>query len=279
MGLLSKLKSWRDKRRRAKKRFPYRWLTYKRRVRDDVEAAHNTKAGKELFSDKYIAALTATAQQIEAWQIKLYVYQLGLAAFLTVSLLTPDASFSVFGASLKTAPGFKELVLAIWSLLAGPMFALEQTKQLRLTVVEKIAELNAPKDLIEFAKLGTPAAFNLGVYAPKQYNRWIFPTLFPSRVTFFAITALGLFWMLALFTYLNVLWFYLVLTILSAPTLGGWSYVIVFYALGTSLMILLWFIRAHVPMRYRDQERAKKLEDIKATDPVAYEAGLIELYS
>lgn len=278
MGLWSKIRDRRARQRADRRHFPRRWLTYRRRVREDVDAAYQTEAGKSLFDEKYVAALTVSVQQIEQWQIKLFAYQFSLGIFVTLALLPSDASFTLFGVSLKNAVGFKELILAVWSLLAVPSFALDHTRQLRLIVIEKLTELKAPEEVLGFAKLGTAAPFNVGIYLPKQYNDWVFPTLLPSRASFATLTVLGALWLFALVIYSTFLWAYLLLQIWMAPTLGIWSYVVVVHAFGTGVMCVLWLAHAHLPMRYRDAQALKDLAALKVSDPTAHSARLREMY-
>ena len=103
------LSKFRD-RRADRKQFPITWLTYKQRVRDDVETFYKTKNGPEFFDDKYVEALGKTVEQLETRELKLFAYQLGIAISMILTLLSGDGSITIFGVSLKNATGLKELL-------------------------------------------------------------------------------------------------------------------------------------------------------------------------
>jgi hypothetical protein len=95
--LIDKLRKWRKERRR----FPVLWLTYKQRVRHDVERAFKEDGGPSFFDEKYVGALTDAARKLESWELKLLLYQAAISAFVVLGLVTTDAAISLFGVSLR----------------------------------------------------------------------------------------------------------------------------------------------------------------------------------
>lgn len=272
-SLISKFNGWRADR----KRFPVTWLTYKRRVRDDVETLYKAKGGADFFTDEYVSVLIHTVEQLEARQLKLMTYQIAISAFMVLGLVSSEATVTLFGIPLKDAPGVKEILLVLASSIAIVFFAQEQSKLLRLTIVEKLSELKTDDDFVDFAKLAIKTPFDLRGYAAKQYNKWIFATIPTRLATGLIVLLLGA----ALLIYLVAawaLWVYVFVQIYRAPTLGLWSYIALLYGVIISAGLFFWLIRANFPFPYRDHRKLKQLRDLEKSNPAAYRALWNELY-
>lgn len=271
--LRSSWNKWRENRRR----FPTRWLTYKRRVRDDVELLYKTEKGKEFFGDKYVEALKASAKQLEEWEIKLFVLQVGIYIFVVIGLFVSDTSFSLFGISLKQSPGVKEILLAFSASLAVIIYSITQSKQLRLTVIEKITELKEDPALLAFAKLAGPAPFHLNVYIARQFDRWILST-FLTKTIFILLSLLSVLFVLSLVAISFSIWIYLLIDIMRKPTLGLWSYIALIHSAIAVFLCVMWFIRAYLPLPFRDMEVLQELRRLEKSDPAEYAKRLQEIY-
>lgn len=271
--VISKIKKWRTDR----KRFPVRWLTYKQRVREDIERLYKAENGPEFFDDKYVAQLGGVAKQLEEWEIKLLTVQIAISVFIVIGFLAGDASMSLFGISLKQAPGVKEMLLALAATLAVVIYAVSQSKNLRLVVIEKLIELRENPRFLSFAKLAAPSAFHLNAYIARQSERWVFST-FLGKLIFVALVVLFSFFLLLLLGSSVALWIYLFVEIWRQPTLGVWSYIALIYAgIGYSVC-LLWLLRGFFPLPFRDMEVLQELSRLEHSNPQEYLRRLNELY-
>jgi hypothetical protein len=271
--IVSRFATWRVQR----KRFPIRWLTYRRRVRDDVERIYRSQGGVLFFDEKYVAALSASAKQLEEWEIKLLVFQFGISAFITVGLISGDASISLLGISLKQVPGIKEFLLALSATLAVAIQAISHSKVLRLVVIEKLTELKTDERFLSFAKLAGPSSYQMTPYIARQYDKWIFSTIMTKSIML-AMTSLGFTLFLILFGFSIGLWIFLYIEILRQPTLGLISLMAILYSSVAYALCVLWLVRAYFPLPFRDMQELQELEALKLGDPAAYSAALRKLY-
>jgi|SRR6516225_2607110 hypothetical protein len=84
-------KNWR-KWRKTIRGFPVRWLTYKQRVREDLDVLWKAEGAEEFFGSDYVAKLADAARQLEGWQIKLMVTQTAVVTFLALGFLSRTAA-------------------------------------------------------------------------------------------------------------------------------------------------------------------------------------------
>ena len=75
-------------------------MTYKHRVRDDLDTLWKEEAAKEFFGYDYKDGLKEAIKQLEGWLIKLTVTQTAIIAFLLAGFVSQEASISLFGISL-----------------------------------------------------------------------------------------------------------------------------------------------------------------------------------
>lgn len=270
---LSRYQKWREDRRR----FPVHWLTYRRRVRDDVENLYKSENGPAFFDDKFAAALTASTKQLEEWEIKLIVFQLGISVFIVLGLITTDASISLLGISLKHVKGMKELLLALSASLAVISSVVTQSKHLRLVVLEKLMELRTEEKFQPFAKLASPSAFHITPYIAREFERWIF-SRFLTGATMFLIAFLYALVVILLLAFSVSLWVFLYLEILRAPGLGLWSYLALAYSCAAHLLCVLCLVRMHAPLPFRDMQVLRELRDLQRGNPALYAKRLQEVY-
>ena len=272
-NLIQKFENW----HRTRTRFPIRRLTYKQRVLDDVERLYRGDDGPAFFDEKYTDSLAGSAKQLENWELKLFATQFAISVFVVLGFISTDASISLFGISLKHAAGLKEFLLVLAASLSVAIYAVLESKRLRLVVIEKLTELRSEKKFLEFAKLAIPAPYQLYVYVARQFEKWIFPTLF-TRSLMFLLIILFFVLLLLFFAASIAIWVYLFVGIFRQPTLGFWSYGALVYSSVAYLTCIFWFIRAHLPLPYRDMEIVQQLRDLEHTDRAAYARRLREVY-
>jgi hypothetical protein len=271
--LMTRITSWRAKQRR----FPIRWLTYKQRVRDDIGRLYLTEKGRAFFDDKFISALSSSAKQLEDWEIKLLLSQVGISAFILMGFVSTEVSISIFGVSLKQAAGLKELLLALSATVSVATYAVSQSKILKLIVIDKLTELRTDPEFIAFAKLAAPASYQMNMYIAKQYDKWIFSTPLTKSVTF-VLTTLFVSFFLLMLGFSVGLWVCLFYEILRAPSVGIWSYFALAYCSVAYALCILWLMRAGVPLPFRDMHALQQLKALEG-DPVVYAAKLREIYN
>ena len=270
---MSRYAQWKASRRR----FPVKWLTYKARVRDDIDRVFQTEDGRSFFDEKYLTALSESTRTLERWEVKLLIFQFSISLFILIGLISSETSISVFGVTLKQMPGLKEIFLALSATLAVIVYAISQSKTLRLIVIEKITELKTNEKFLIFAKLASPAPYEMVAYITRQHDRWVFSTALTKSIMI-AIGLLSIFIFVALLGFSIGLWIFLYLEILSWPTLGGWSYLILSYSSIAYALCILWLIRAHLPLPFRDMQALKELKLLREADPASYAVRVRQLY-
>jgi hypothetical protein len=210
-------------------RAPTIWLSYQRRVRDDIEELFNESEAREVLDERFVAGLTATIHQIEGWQIKLITLQFAILCFLAVGFLSGDSALSLFGLTLKNVGGIREILMVVSSSLVMVELVLGLEKETRITIVEEIAARGVDKKFWDLFKWSLPAAFGVHVYFPKRHQHWILPTTFTewffrfqTALMSLAVTALLVG---AISVQLYVLW-----DIYQRPTWPGvWTDAVVLY--------------------------------------------------
>ena len=259
-----KIENW-----KINRRFPVRWLSYKARIRRDIDEAFSLPDGKEIFDHEYVDRTVQAIKQLEDWQVKLMSVSFAVYTFLVIGFITNDASVSLFGVSLKQAAGVKEVLLAFTATLGVLMIIITQSKETLIAVIEKLTELSTGESSLPLAALGARSSFHLKVYVPRQYDQWIFPTLLTKLLSLL----LWLLWIaIALFLIgasigLTV---FLAVQIYIRPTLGIWSTLILYYVGAAFMLSLFAAIRFHLPFPYRDKSELKRMSELEKTDRRAY---------
>jgi hypothetical protein len=259
----------RVKRWRIDRRFPIRWLTYRARVQRDVEAAFKLPNGKEIFDYNYVEGVTNAIKQLEDWQVKCMSVSFAISAFLIIGFITDNASVSLFGVSLKQVAGLKEVLLAFSATIGVVLLMLTQSKEALIAVLAKLAELSTDKVVLPVVSLATRSSFHFKPYLPRQYDEWIFPTIFTKLLSLLTnVLVVGV----VLFVFAGSLGLTLLLgfQIYRHPTLGIWSTVILYYVGAVFLLSIVATIRLNLPMPYRDKSDLKKMAELKKTDPAGY---------
>jgi hypothetical protein len=221
--------------------------------------------------------LADAAKRLESWEIKLLVTQTVLLTFLALGYFASDASLSLMGISLKSAVGLKEILFGISTFMSLLIFALNGSKEIRYTIAATLIELKTPEQFREFAKINSPVAFHLLAYIPKQHSRWIFPRLI-TKISGAAVLILFAALLACVFIASIVFVIYVMIDIYRAPTLGAWSYAILGFVVTVYVLGLLWIVRMHVPLPFRDSSALLELRELEKTDPVAYRKKLAELF-
>ena len=255
------------------RQFPVRWLTYKARLRLDVDEAFNRSGGEEIFDHDYIQNANDAVKQIEDWQIKLMSVSFAISGFLVVGFVTEDASISLFGVSLKQVGGLKEVLLALSATIGVLSLILTPSKETLIALLERLRERSVDKKLLPLANLAMRSSFHVKTYWPREFNRWIFPSAFTKLLSFVT----GLLWLavgLFLFLVSFGLTLYLAIQIYRHPTLGIWSTVILYYVGAVLLLSIVVTVKRAVPMPYRDQSELQGMSELQQTNPAAHLALL-----
>ena len=99
-----------------------------------------------------------------------------------------------------------------------------------------------------------------------------------TKLVMFLVLVLFLIWLICVFGFSLVLWAYLFAKIWETPTLGTWSFAVLFYSSVAYAMCLLWMIRSTLPMPFKDMHVLQELRDLKESDPAAYARRVREVY-
>jgi len=248
------------------RRFPIRWLTYRKRIWRDVDQLLDSSDGKVVFDYDYVQRTTDAVKELEGWQIKVMSLSLAVIAFQVVSYVTADASVSLFGVSVKQGGSVREILVALVSTLAVLMTICTHSKEILIAVLERITELSTDKASLQFARLATRSSFQIKVYVPQQFNDWIFPTLFTRflSLTLWVLWSAAFFFLMLASTALQV---FLAYEIYRHPTLGIWSTAIVYYVMGAFILVFFAAIKLHCPLPYRDKSDLKLMGELQFKDP------------
>ena len=248
-------------------------MTYKARIRSDVDRAYATEGGPEFFDNDYINRLGTQAKQLDEWLIKLLIVQIALTAFQVIGFLGSDASISLFGVTLKQATGIKELLLGFYCFVAIAMWMVAVSRDTILAVVERLAE----GPLTNFSKLAAPTFFSMKFYVPQAYEDWIFPTA-ANRVLFCGLVVVGVILSLAAFVFSFAVNISFIVDIYRHPTLGAWSTLVLAFVCLTILFGILFIARFHMPLPYRDQSVMLALKALEDSDPSLHRRQLAEIF-
>jgi hypothetical protein len=258
-------------------RFPTKWMTYKARIRRDVDRVYAAEGGPEYFDDEYVSRLGAQAKQLDEWLIKLFIVEVALTGFQVVGFIVSDASISLFGVTLKQAAGVKEVLLAFYCFVALTLWMVAVSRDTILAVSERLVELSTEQRLTNFGKLAAPTFFNMKFYFPSAHDDWIFPTL-TNKIFFVIFCIVGLFVILANFLFSVAVNIFFFVDISRQPTLGTWSTLILAFVCLTVLFGFLFIVRFQLPLPYTDKSEALAIEALKECDPSLYRRQLAEMY-
>ncbi|MFL9499093.1 hypothetical protein ACJMQP_03445 [Rhodopseudomonas palustris] len=258
-------------------RFPITWLSYKSRIRRDLDRAYASEGGETYFDSKYVAQLSAQAKQLEEWTIKLLVLQIAMTAFQVVGFLGNEASISLFGVTLKQAVGVKEILIAFYATVALATWTLMISKETTLTILERLTELSTDESFANFGKIANPTSFSIKFYASRLYEDWMFPTRLNTAL-FVVIWIVAAMIFIAIFVVSCAVNVVFVLDIYRNPTLGIWSNFVLCYVGLVMIFGLLFIARFYVPQPYRDQSVLLELKALEEADPALYRRKRAEIY-
>jgi hypothetical protein len=256
--------------RRLEKKFPIRWLSYKRRILIDVERLfreHRDDA-EAILNDDYMNALSKTIIRIEDWILKLFSIQIAVTAFFVLGFLSESPSISLFGIALSGIAGLKEILLAIWFSVGLATSSLMSSKDMLTFVAKAIHDQQTRKHIAQFSLLAIPAPFNIYIYSTRAHDDWIFAAPATKLLTVLVATFFGVAYA-TFFLGSLALSVHLLQEVYVHPTLGRWSYVLLFYSCLTLTTGVLLVIRLNVPLPYRDKSELKRLVELEKIDPKA----------
>lgn len=258
-------------------KFPKAWLTYKARVKRDLDRAYAAEGGEEYFDADYVTRICNQAKQLEELFTKLMVLQIALTVFQVIGFVSTDASLSLFGITLKQATGVKEMLLAIYAVVAVATWLVLISRDTVLTVIERLAELSTNDTFASFEKLALPSPSNIKFYVPRPFDDWMFPTV-SNQVLFAAFAIASVLLALAIFAFSLAVNILLFLDIYRKPTLGAWSNWVLGYVVVTYLFGLLCMIRFHLPLPYRDHSILLELKALEGVDEALLRRRRNEIY-
>lgn len=257
--------------------FPLVWLTYKARLRLDLDRSYSVDPDADYFTPEYADRLSVQVKQSEDWLLKLILFQIGLMAFQIVGLLNKDASMSLLGVTIQNVAGIKEVVLAIYATMALLTWFMLMSRDTGLAVLEHLVELSSDHKARELAKLARPAAFNLRFIFPRQYDDWIFAT-WPTKwltLLFFICLALISFAAICASAVVNAA---LIVLVYRNPTLGDWSIYTIYYAIAVFGVGVLFLVLYYFPLPFRDHRVLIEINKLRDAGDPKYMDRLNEVY-
>ncbi len=270
MRLTHRYRQWKADR----KRYPTRWLSYRRRLKTDVELAYKLEGGEVFFDEQYIDKLTADARALDAWIVKLAISQFLIGLYLLDWIISGSVEGTIFGISIK----YKEVIIALLAVLGLISYILTGSRDLRIWIIETLVSLRTRNEFSDFAQLAAYSGFHIKTYSTKPYARWIFPK-FSSKLSFALLTFLGLFLLLALLAVSYGLFIYVLVDAYKNPGLPPpWSSVVVWFAVLTHIFGLLWLVRLWIPLPYKDMGILLELKNLEQRNPERYRQRLSEIF-
>lgn len=109
------------------------FLTYEKRIQTDLNAlfAEDPEAASSVFNKDYVDTLRGYVDQMESWEIRLFVLSTTIVFLLIVGLISSENSVSIFGASFKNATGVKEALMVILTSVGLASAALTYAKSIK----------------------------------------------------------------------------------------------------------------------------------------------------
>jgi hypothetical protein len=254
-------------------------MTYKQRVREDLEALWGQDGAKDIFGFEYKDGLKEIIKQLEGWLIRLIVTQTAIISFLLAGFVSQEASISLFGISLKATPGLREFLIVFSSTLAVLILFVSSSRDIRVFVLEKLMELTTESRYLDLAMLATAAPFHLRAYIPKRYQLYIFSTRL-TKLSFGLLATLLILMFVSLFLFSIAVQAIIICDIYYHPTLPPfWSTAVLGYAFVGFAAGFLWLLRMHCPLPYRDQGLLLELQRLEKADPAAYRRRISEIFA
>ena len=212
---------------------------------------------KDFFNDAFFAALSAQIKQQEDWVLKLLALQIAIISFLLIGYVSPDAKLSFFGVELKGIQGSREVLLLFSSAIGTAISMLMGSRDAAVNMATAIVEQTTDHDLRPYRAFVAPSAFNMRVYIPREYDRWVFAVL-PGR--YFALLVAFALIVMALILIagsLAVHWI-LIRDIWQHPGMGRWSTATLVFVGASYLINLIMLIRISFPLPYVDKGELKQ---------------------
>jgi hypothetical protein len=258
--------------------FPTRWLSYKSRIRNDVDFLYGTQEGEAFFNENYMKSLEYSARRLEARQLRLIAVQTGLIIFLLIGIVSQSGDITVLGISVRYAPGLQEVVLAFSATIGLLILLVSSSKDLRLYIVERIVELKSPEGFADLAKIAAASGYDFRIYMTKPYLKWVFAkpltkTLFFLTVSLFALLGVALY-IASIAIHVFLLW-----NMFVHPKIAVlYSRIIFWYVIGFDLLGVLWLVVSLFPLPFSDRSSLQGLEQLKISNPTEYAARIKKLY-
>jgi hypothetical protein len=270
VSIRSRYESW----QRERKRFPTVWLSYRARIKKDVELAYKLKGGQEFFDEKFLSSLNSAVKVLDGWILKLLLGQITIGLFLLDWLLSGQAHGSILGVSIQS----KEFLLVLSALIGLLVYIATGARDLRVWIAHSVVEASTNPAFADLAKVASTNSFYIVSYGTKHYANWIFPRLI-TRISFGLILLLGLLIAIGLFIVSIVGYAYILFEIYRHPTLPGhWTTAAVYFALAVQVLGIIWAIRFHLPLPYEDKGKLLQLQRVEKSDPAQYQKLLQEIF-
>ncbi|WP_426435898.1 hypothetical protein [Bradyrhizobium genosp. P] len=234
-----------------------KWLTYRQRMDADLDDAFRQPGAEEFFSEDYIRRLSEPIKQLDDSLIKLSVIQFAILGFLAVEFVSSDATFSLFGLSVKNAPGLKEFLLAFSATVAIAIGAITGTRDTTVNMIQGISQRTANARFGQYAAYALPIGFNLRLYLPLERKRGQFSTG-PAKLVTVVIALLVVFVFLSTLVASAAIHWMILKDIWTHPTLGPWSYFALTYVVASYLLNLLILLKRLLPFPYDDKSELKR---------------------
>lgn len=229
-----------------------KWMTYRQRIQADLDDAFSNDNATDFFGEDYVRQLSEPLKQQDEWLLKLFALQFAILSFLLVGFGTADATFSVFGISLKQTTGLKEVLLVMSATIGVAIMVISSARDTAIFLIQGICKRLVDPRYIHFAKFAFPVGFHFRMYHPREYERWQFSTI-AGKGTSVAVGVLAILVGLALFALSFIVQWIIIKDIWKNPTLGNWSYFALAYVALVYALNLLVAIKLYVPFPYHDK--------------------------
>jgi hypothetical protein len=237
--------------------FPIRWLTYKQRISDDVKAILGNEDASDFFDGDYLSALSTQIKQQEEWLLKIFALQMAIITFLLIGYVSPDTKLSIFGVDLKGIQGSREMLLLLSSALGTFTCMIAASRDAAVYLAEAILQHNEASGLKPFKAFVAPSVFNVRLYLPREYDRWMF-AIIPTKIFILpAAICLVVMAIIILSGSFAIHWV-LIREIWVNPSLGKWSIATLVFVFASYFVNLVILIRIAVPLPYSDKGALKK---------------------
>jgi hypothetical protein len=227
-----------------------------------LELLYAQGGAEKVFTSDYIKSLSDQVLRLDARIGKLFLFMFSTNAFLVMAFLSPDISMSFLGVSIKSQSSVREVLLVVVAETTLAISTLSASRDVLICTAEKIASLTADAKFAGFYQLASPSAFDIKIYLPRQYERWIFPAWITRSIGWF-ISFMTLYSFVLLFGVGIALSFAILDQVCRSPAFGLWSYGIVVFVIGAWLVSLLSAVRLHCPLPYKDSGELMKMSKLR----------------